>query len=142
MEEKIIVIPQLLKEELKTIIAKSTLELLEIEEKVIITNASSEAIRKITDFAKKTGNYEALSEVDLQVLALSQDFPDSIVISDDNAIQNVCAFMKVQIKSLHFRIKKKREYFWKCIVCGSKFPEKIESCIECGSPLKRFYKRK
>ena len=141
-EDEILVIPQLLKEELKSLTAKSALEIFEIDEKVIATIPSTEALDKATSSAKKSGDFSSLSEVDMQVIALSQDYPNSTVLSDDNAVQNVCAFMGVPIKNLHFKIKKKREYFWKCVVCGSKYTKKIESCIECGSPLKRFYKKR
>lgn len=141
-EGEILVVPQILKEELKTLSAKSTLEILEMEGKVILTTPSEEALDKAIILAKESGDFSALSEVDLQVIALSQDFPGAIVVSDDNAIQNVCAFMDVPVKSLLFKIKKKREYFWKCTVCGSKYVEKRVQCTECGSPLKRFYKRR
>ena len=83
-----------------------------------------------------------VSKIDIQVLALALDFPNSVIYSDDNAVQNVSAFLNIDIMSQHFKIRNKREYYWKCRVCGEKFSSKVETCIECGSPVKRYFVRK
>ncbi len=141
-ENDFLVIPELLEIELKSFEAKSVLTLLSAEGKLIQVSPSSQSMERITEIAKKSGDFSALSKIDLHVLALSQDFPDSVIYSDDNAVQNVCAFINTKVISQHFKIKQRREYFWQCTVCRSKYSQKRETCIDCGSPLKRFFKRK
>ena len=137
-----LIIPEMLVKELKSFESKSVLTLLEADGKLNQTTPSSESLERIKEIAKETGDYDALSRIDIQVLALALDFPDSVIYSDDNAVQNVSAFLNIRVVSQHFKIKHKREYYWKCTVCGSKFSKKVEACIDCGSPIKRFFKRK
>ncbi len=141
-ENDFLVIPKLLVEELKSFESKSVLTVLEAEGKLIQTTPSARSIEQITAVAKKSGDYGSLSQIDIQVLALALDFSDSTIYSDDNAVQNVSAFLKIPVISQHFSIKHKREYYWRCTVCGSKFTQRSDTCIDCGSPTKRFFKRK
>jgi len=141
-EDEFLVIPEMLVKELKSFESKSILTLIETEGKLIEASPSSESLEKIKEISKKTGDFAALSKVDIQVLALALEFPNSIIYSDDNAIQNVSAFMNIEVISQHFKIKSKREYYWKCGVCGTKFSTKVEACVECGSPVKRYFIRK
>lgn len=141
-DNEFLIVPERLLRELKSFESKSILSLLEAEGKLSQATPSSAALEKIIEISKKSGDYGSLSQTDLQVLALALDYPDSIIYSDDNAIQNVSVFLGIQVISQHFKIKQKREYFWKCTVCGSKYSQKVEVCLDCGSPVKRFFKRK
>jgi len=141
-ENDFLVVPELLEIELKSFESKSVLTVLEADRKLIRADPSSESLNRIIEVAKKSGDYSALSQIDIQVLALALDFSDSVIYSDDNAVQNVSAFLKIRVKTQHFNIKHKREYYWKCTVCGSKFSQESKTCIDCGSPVKRFFKRK
>ncbi|MCE7742010.1 MAG: hypothetical protein GOP50_06085 [Candidatus Heimdallarchaeota archaeon] len=141
-ENDFLIIPELLEIELKSFESKSVLTILEAEGKLIRATPSSESLERIIEIAKKSGDYGALSKIDTQVLALALDFSDSVIYSDDNAVQNVSAFLKIKVVSQHFSIRHKREYYWKCTVCGSKFSQESKTCIDCGSPVKRFFKRK
>ncbi len=138
----ILLIPELLVDELKSSVSKAVLTVLEAEDKIIHIDPSSKSIEKITGIAKETGDFTALSEIDLQVLALSLDFPGSVIYSDDNAVQNVCKKLDIKFETFQFKIKHQREYFWKCTVCKSKFTRKFENCPDCGSPIKRYFKKK
>ncbi|MHA2357735.1 MAG: NOB1 family endonuclease [Candidatus Heimdallarchaeaceae archaeon] len=138
----IYVVPSIVKDELKSIQARTTLELLEAKNVLMFADPSSESLEKIVSSALETGDLESLSEQDKHILALSLDYLDSIVMSDDNAIQNVCLHMNIPVKPYVFKIKEKRNYFWKCTVCGKRFVTKKNQCIECGSPVKRFYSKK
>jgi rRNA maturation endonuclease Nob1 len=89
--------------------------------------------------AEETQDIENLSEIDIQVIAIALDYQNSTVISDDNGVQNVCAHLEIPIKPYSFKIRKTREYFWKCTVCGEKYKRKQGICIECGSPTKRLF---
>ncbi|OLS33035.1 MAG: Endoribonuclease Nob1 [Candidatus Heimdallarchaeota archaeon AB_125] len=141
-DNDLLLVPELLEDELKSSESKSVLTVLEAEDKIIKTAPSSESIEKISKIAMETGDISALSKIDLHVLALSLDFPDSVVYSDDNAVQNVCKKLNVKFQSFQFKIKHQREYFWKCTVCRSKFTYKLDSCPDCGSSTKRYFKKK
>ena len=141
-ENEYLVIPELLVKELKSYESKSVLTLIESEGKLIQSTPSSESLERISAIAKESGDHAALSKIDIQVLALALDFSNSIIYSDDNAVQNVSAYLNITVVPQHFQIKHKRKYYWKCTVCGSKFPQKTETCIDCGSPLKRFFEKR
>lgn len=137
-----ILIPANIKNELKSPQARTALELIESEDKVVYTHPTKDSIQKIISIAKETGDFSSLSEIDVQVLALSLDYPDSILLSDDNAIQNVCSFSNISFNPTNFEIKTTREYFWKCKGCGEKYSTKVSICSECGNEVNRFYVKK
>ncbi len=139
---EILIIPEMLKEEIMSFQAKSNLALLEEERQIVFANPTESAVSSVTISAKESGDFSSLSKTDLNVIALSQDYPNSVVLSDDNAVQNVCNKLNVKYQSFQFKIKHQREYFWKCTVCRSKFKHKVDNCPDCGSPTKRYYKKK
>ena len=141
-DNEVLLIPEKLEDEIMSFQAKSTLELLKEESKIIFTRPTEKSLIEIKKHAKKTGDISALSTIDLQVLSLALDYPHSVILSDDNAIQNICRKLNIKFKPFQFKIKHFREYFWKCSVCGSKFTQKMEKCPDCGSPTKRYYSKK
>ena len=142
LEDSQLLLPVDIQNEIKSTQSRSVLELIESEDKVVYTHPTKESTRKITTIAKETGDLSSLSKIDIQVLALSLDYPNSTLISDDNAIQNVCSFAKIGFKPTHFRIKSSRKYYWKCKGCGEKYSTKIQICPECGNEVNRYYTRK
>lgn len=137
--DEFLLLPEALKVEIQSHKAKAVFQLIEESEKTIFDTPSNKALSEVRNTALKSGDLEALSIIDIQVIALALDYSNSIILSDDNAIQNVCAFLQIPVKSQFFEIKNKRQYFWKCNVCNTKFKVKKTICTECGSPLKRYY---
>lgn len=125
--------------EIKSKKAKFLLNILKENNRIMFLTPSLTAIKKVRKAAKSTGDLSSLSSQDLDVIALSIDFPDSTVISDDFAVQNVCSFLNIPIKTHFFKIKHQREYFWKCHACGERYEEYKEKCDECGNKLKKYY---
>ncbi len=137
-----LIVPISVIEEIKTKPAKMSLDFL-IDEKVVRVMIPSESgLIKAKEWSAKTGDISHLSNCDLDVIALAFDHIDSIIISDDKAIQNVCKSAKIVFQPPFFRMKTQRQYFWRCIVCNEKYDTQKESCIECGSPVKRYYTQK
>ena len=134
-----LLLPERIKEEIKSHKAQTVFQLIEESEKTIFDNPSKSALSEVKIKASKSGDLDALSVIDIQIIALALDYPNSVILSDDNAIQNLCAFLQIPVKSQFFKIKSKRKYFWKCNICNTKFETKKTSCTECGSPLKRYY---
>ncbi|MEE9410643.1 MAG: hypothetical protein V3V41_06920 [Candidatus Heimdallarchaeota archaeon] len=140
-KNSIILLPEGLKQEIKSPQSRAALELIEADNQVVYTHASQESLKKIKLLARNSGDSSTLSNVDIHVLALSLDYPDSVLISDDYAIQNICSLANIEFKPLFFKIKSVRKYFWKCKGCGEKYSEEIAVCPECGNVVKRYYMR-
>ena len=138
----VLVFPESLKSEIQSFQAELIFEAFRADSRILFPEPTRQSVEKAKLIAKKTNDLTSLSESDLQVIAIALDFPNSTVISDDNAIQNVCFNLKIPFKSYSFKIKTSREYFWKCTVCNQKYKSKQDICIECGSPIKRFYVKK
>jgi UPF0271 protein len=109
---------------------------------VVVLEPENSSITIITDNAKKTGDIEELSECDIHVLALALDLNKNkqypMIISDDYDIQNLAKHLGLKFRVVHWKgITKLHEYFWLCTGCGAKSKEKQDTCIECGSPMKK-----
>ncbi len=94
-------------------------------------------IEKIEEIARKTGDFEVLSPVDIEILALALQ-ENAIIITDDYAIQNVAEHMGIKWISLHQRgIKKKVRWKWRCESCGRYYSKYYDTCPVCGGKLRR-----
>jgi rRNA maturation endonuclease Nob1 len=134
-----LLLPEGIKDEIKSHKAQTIFQLIEGSEKAIFDTPSNGALSEVRIKASESGDLDSLSIIDIQVIALALDYPNSVILSDDNAIQNLCSFLQIPVKPQFFKIKNKRQYFWKCNVCNTKFETKKITCTECGSPLKRYY---
>lgn len=141
-KDYLILIPDTVIQELKSRNAQSVLSILDSLNNVSSLSPSRQSLKKAEDLAKKTGDFSKLSFADLSVIALALEFPGSIVISDDNAIQNVCISNNIPIQSKFFKVSNIRHYYWRCTVCGAEFNFYITECPNCGSPVKRRYRKK
>ncbi len=141
-EDSNLIIPDILKSEIKSFQAKAVLEVMDADQRLVYTTPSEHSLIKVKKEAESSGDISSLSKADVHVIATALDFPGAHVISDDNAVQNLCSFLGIKVETLSFKIKTRRVYFWKCIGCSNKFKEKINVCPECGNKLKRFYRKK
>ncbi|MHA1953284.1 MAG: hypothetical protein ACXAAM_03245 [Candidatus Heimdallarchaeaceae archaeon] len=141
-ENTTLVFPESIRNEIQSFQAEAVFETLKEDNRLIFSTPTPKSVKKVEFMAEKTCDNVSLSEPDLQVIAIALDFPNSTVVSDDNAIQNVCFYLEIPIKSYTFKIKMAREYYWKCKVCGQKYKTKQNQCIECGSPTIRLYVKK
>ncbi|MHA1399165.1 MAG: NOB1 family endonuclease [Candidatus Heimdallarchaeaceae archaeon] len=141
-ESDSLILPAQVIDEMKSFQSKSILELLKEEKNVMFTTPSKDSLKKVMILAKKTGDFNSLSQYDLQILALALDYPNYIILSDDHAIQNVGRVYNIKVQPYFSKITKRRSYYWKCVVCGEKYNQKIEHCVECGSPVKRYFRQK
>jgi UPF0271 protein len=100
---------------------------------VIDPEAPALARAREASFAAK--EQEALSETDIDVLALAVQL-DAAVVTDDYALQNVARHLGVAVIPL--RQKKTAGIRWKyrCTGCG-KYGTGPGDCPICGAPVKR-----
>ncbi len=97
-------------------------------------------VKKVIFCANNTGDKCRLSLADIMVIALALQM-DRILISDDYAVGNVSANLKVQVKSISFNgIKELRKWMPFCSACHKSFQPGTNECRICGSKLRRRYK--
>tara|TARA_E500000331_G_scaffold265654_1_gene256902 strand:+ start:322 stop:786 length:465 start_codon:yes stop_codon:yes gene_type:complete len=83
--------------------------------------------------AKETGDYDVLSKVDVDILALGYECKGTI-ITDDFAIQNVALALEVKFLSCSGKvISEKRAWRYKCTACNHKEKVKLKNCSVCGN---------
>ena len=83
--------------------------------------------------AKETGDYDVLSKVDMDILALGYECKGTI-ITDDFAIQNVALALEVKFLSCSGKvISEKRVWRYKCTACNHKEKMKLKNCSVCGN---------
>ncbi|MFL2939745.1 MAG: NOB1 family endonuclease [Candidatus Poseidoniales archaeon] len=83
--------------------------------------------------AKETGDYDVLSKVDVDILALGYECKGTI-ITDDFAIQNVALALDVKFLSCSGKIiSERRAWRYKCTACSHKEKVKLKNCSVCGN---------
>jgi UPF0271 protein len=109
---------------------------------IIVLDPEKKSVSTIITNAKNTGDIDELSDCDIQILALAFDLEQKnenpTIISDDYDIQNLARHIGLNCRGIHWKgITKLHEYYWVCLGCGVKSKKKQNTCIECGSPMKK-----
>ncbi len=93
---------------------------------------------KVEAAARHTGDFEKLSETDMEVMALALDFDDSILFTDDYAMQNVAMHLGIAYRGiLQEGIKEKFYWKYRCSSCGKFVDAGTKVCPVCGGSIKR-----
>ena len=101
--------------------------------KMKVSKASEDSYKIITKQAKETGDYDVLSKIDLDIIALGYETKGTIV-TDDFAIQNVALVLELNFVSCSDKIiTEKRFWRYKCTACNHKEKEKRKDCPVCGN---------
>jgi endoribonuclease Nob1 len=116
------------------------IELLIDSDRLKILEADKECLRQVVTMAKKTGDYEKLSTADVSILALAFQLK-STLISDDYAVQNMAAVLKIPVGTIGTKgITKVRRWINFCNACGKAYGPNISQCMLCGNTLRRRFK--
>jgi UPF0271 protein len=112
------------------------------EKGLILHKPNKESIKIIENASKKTGDFERLSKIDIEILALAYDFlkneESSIILTDDYSIQNVAENLKLRYQSINQKgISKRFKWINRCRGCGKKFKDNISICPICGGEIKK-----
>ena len=95
------------------------------------------AIDRVRAAARETGDFDALSETDVRLLAAAFEL-DGTVVTDDYAIQNVAERLGVPVEVIAREgITEQRDWLFQCAGCGREYEEDRERCPICGSDLTR-----
>jgi UPF0271 protein len=98
------------------------------------------SIEKAKAAAKKTGDYQKLSQADVSIIALALQLKTRL-LTDDYAIANVAAALKIPVESSSGKgIKEIRKWIAYCSACSRAFGPDATECPLCGNKLKRKYK--
>ena len=106
---------------------------------------SMEASKEVEEVSRKSGDLAALSQTDLEILALTLELMrkglSPKLVSDDYGIQNVATFLGMTYCSLAtFGIRYRFQWFWYCPACKKRFVNQVLQdtiCNVCGTQLKR-----
>ena len=116
------------------------IELLIDSDRLKILEPDKECLRQVITMAKKTGDYEKLSTADVSILALAFQLK-STLISDDYAVQNMAATLKIPVGTIGTKgITKVRRWINFCNACGKAYGPNISQCMLCGNILRRRFK--
>ena len=98
------------------------------------------SIEKAKAAAKKTGDYQKLSQADFTILALGLQLQITL-LTDDYAVANVAAALKISVESSSSKgIRETRKWIAYCSACGKAFGPTAKECPLCGNKLRRKYK--
>ena len=98
-----------------------------------VMKAQKNSYDAVNKEAKETGDYDVLSKVDMDILALGYECKGTI-ITDDFAIQNVALALEVKFLSCSGKvISEKRAWRYKCTACNHKEKVKLKNCSVCGN---------
>ena len=116
------------------------IEFLIDSDKLKILDPKQEFFEQVIAMAKKTGDYKRLSSADISILALAFQL-NSILISDDYAIQNIAAHLKIPVGTIATKgITKVRRWINFCSACNKAYGPNINQCKLCGNNLRRRFK--
>jgi endoribonuclease Nob1 len=107
-----------------------------------VLNSDRKNIDKVVAAARRTGDYQKLSEADISVIALALQLKIALV-TNDYAVANVATTLKIPVKSVASKgITHTRRWIAYCSACGKAFGPNAKECRLCGNRLRRKYKSK
>jgi UPF0271 protein len=120
--------------ELKDLRSRVRFDLL-CESGLRVQEPGREARDRVGAAAVRSGESEALSATDLEVLALAFEIGAGIV-TDDYALQNAAHRLGVPVITLHQKGARRFTWQYRCTGCGRSY-EKPGECPVCGAAIKR-----
>ena len=104
-----------------------------------LMKATKKTENDINNQAKKLGEQKRLSIADISLLALAQELNvepehELLLLTDDYAMQNMAAHLKIPFSSISQRgIRKKFKRTTRCPGCKKHFQDAISICPICGT---------
>lgn len=95
-------------------------------------------VEEVKEKSGESGDLHKLSEADISLIALALQFSkeekgETIVVSEDYAIQNYCSIYGLKYKSLRRKeIDTKRRSLKQCKACKKNYSVKLTVCPNCG----------
>ena len=112
-----------------------TLDML-LDVTIRVMSPDGKAVEAVTAAARDTNDLPALSDTDMEVLALAYQL-GAVLLSDDYAVQNVAAVLGLEVSGCLEGIREVITWTFRCRGCGRYFKTNMEQCPVCGSPVRR-----
>jgi UPF0271 protein len=107
-----------------------------------VRNSDRKNIDKVVAAARRTGDYQKLSEADISIIALALQLK-IVLVTNDYAVANVATTLKIPVKSVASKgVMHTRRWIAYCSACGKAFGPNAKECRLCGNRLRRKYKSK
>jgi UPF0271 protein len=105
-----------------------------------ILGSDRKNIEKVVAAARRTGDYQKLSQADISIIALALQLK-LVLVTNDYAVANVASNLKIPVKSVASKgIARTRRWIAYCSACGIAFGPNAKECRLCGNRLRRKYK--
>jgi len=115
-----------------------------IEKGLSIFEPTKKSIKKIRNISTTTGDILRLSNTDIDILALAFDLNTKSdnkisILTDDYSIQNISNYLRINYLNIsQSGITKRFKWSYKCMGCGKRFKENMNTCPICGSSIKNY----
>ncbi|MDV3278674.1 MAG: hypothetical protein LYZ69_09480 [Nitrososphaerales archaeon] len=115
-----------------------------IHTRVQVTEPSAESVSRVRSISSKTGDFGALSDTDVSLLALALDLSRTDgnvhLVSDDFAVRNVAEVLSIPLSETTLKGGEWKNITWRlfCKGCGKQYTNpKLTECPVCGTKLVR-----
>jgi len=114
--------------------------------KMVLKSPSQKYIQTVESHSKKTGDFNALSPVDKELIALTLDLKDNtnknvVIYTNDYSIENLCFELNLQFLPLMGKDGIKKKIIWEvyCPFCKDIYnvEDLYNTCPKCDLKLKR-----
>ncbi|MCK4613366.1 MAG: hypothetical protein KAU14_01075 [Thermoplasmata archaeon] len=101
-----------------------------------VLSPPKEAVERVKEKAKVTGDETRMSETDILLLALALELR-GILLTDDYSMQNTAEALGIPYRSLVQKgIKRVEKWYFRCAYCGRYLEENYPECPVCGGPVR------
>jgi len=114
--------------------------------KMVLKTPSQKYVQTVETHSKKTGDFNALSPVDIELIALTLDLKENtnknvVIYTNDYSIENLCFELNLQFLPLMGKDGIKKKIIWEvyCPFCKTTYnvEDLYKTCEKCGLKLKR-----
>jgi UPF0271 protein len=142
LQERAFTVPEVV-QELRSVQARLKLRVAQEQRLLEVRSPEEGYLEQVREAAAKTGDVAQLSSADVAVLALALELASKgevvVVVTDDYAVQNVAAMLKLRFSPVaELGIRRRFRWYKRCSGCGRSYSAGYakETCQVCGSPLR------
>lgn len=125
--DEMITVPEVV-EEVKDENSRLFLSLMDIN----VEEPSEETVSTVKEAAEKSGDIYKLSQTDIKLIAKALEVEESVLVTDDYAIQNVASLLNIEVDNI-LQPTISKTYKWVRMCKGCKRTIEYKICPICGS---------
>jgi endoribonuclease Nob1 len=101
-----------------------------------ILDPDAGSLKEVKKTSMRTGDVHRLSEVDIELVALSLQLHGTL-LTDDYSMQNVAKVLNIEFRGLGQKgITKIETWYYRCKYCGQYQGQIYKECPTCGGPMR------